>query len=195
MLFGTECILQQLVHGNYLLSKLDYIIEQVNKINGKANPTPETTSKKSNEEIANEVIAGKWGNGEDRKTSLTNAGYDFSTIQSIVNAKLSGNSTESKPNLKSVDEVAKEVIAGQWGNGQDRFNKLAAAGYDGNAVQNRVNEILGAKTTTTNKKSNEVIANEVIQGKWGNGTERKSRLQAAGYDYNAIQTIVNRKLK
>ena len=69
------------------------------------------------------------------------------------------------------------------------------AGYDGNAIQNRVNEILGAKTTTSNKKSNEVIANEVIQGKWGNGTERKSRLQAAGYDYNAIQTIVNRKLK
>ena len=181
--------------GDYLLSKMDYIAEQANKINGQESSTTENTSKKSNEEIANEVIAGKWGNGADRKTALTNAGYDFSTIQSIVNAKLSGNSTNSKPNLKSVDEVAKEVIAGKWGNGQDRFNKLAAAGYDGNAIQNRVNEILGAKTTTSNKKSNEVIANEVIQGKWGNGTERKSRLQAAGYDYNAIQTIVNRKLK
>ena len=157
--------------GDYLLSKMDYIAEQANKINGQESSTTENTSKKSNEEIANEVIAGKWGNGADR------------------------NSTNSKPNLKSVDEVAKEVIAGKWGNGQDRFNKLAAAGYDGNAIQNRVNEILGAKTTTSNKKSNEVIANEVIQGKWGNGTERKSRLQAAGYDYNAIQTIVNRKLK
>lgn len=166
----------------------DVVQARVNELSG-------IFSKKSNEEIANEVIAGKWGNGADRKTALTNAGYDFSTIQSIVNAKLSGNSTNSKPNLKSVDEVAKEVIAGKWGNGQDRFNKLAAAGYDGNAIQNRVNEILGAKTTTSNKKSNEVIANEVIQGKWGNGTERKSRLQAAGYDYNAIQTIVNRKLK
>lgn len=41
------------------------------------------------------------------------------------------------------------------------------------------------------KKSNEAIAKEVLAGKWGNGIERKSRLTAAGYDYNAIQKIVN----
>lgn len=182
--------------GDYLLSKMDYIAEQANKINGQSTSTPQTTSRKSNEEIANEVIAGKWGNGDARKTALTNAGYDFSAIQSIVNEKLTGKKTESKPKLKSVDEVAREVIAGQWGNGQDRFNKLAAAGYDGNAVQNRVNEILGASSKpASNKKSNETIANEVIAGKWGNGADRKNKLTAAGYDYNAIQKIVNAKLK
>lgn len=179
--------------GNYLLNKMDYIVEEANKINNQTNSTPEISNKKSNEEIANEVIAGKWGNGADRKTALTNAGYDFSAIQEIVNQKLAGKTTESKPALKSVDEVAKEVIAGKWGNGQDRFNKLNAAGYDSNAVQNRVNEILGAKTTA-NKKSNEEIANEVIKGLWGNGADRKNKLQAAGYDYNAIQKIVNAKL-
>jgi hypothetical protein len=178
--------------GDYLLSKMNYIAEQANKINGQESSTTENTSKKSNEEIANEVIAGKWGNGADRKTALTNAGYDFSTIQSIVNAKLSGNSTNSKPNLKSVDEVAKEVIAGKWGNGQDRFNKLAAAGYDGNAIQNRVNEILGAKTTTSNKKSNEEICKEVWQGKWGNGQDRFNKLAAAGYNASLIQSMVNK---
>lgn len=88
-----------------------------------------------------------------------------------------------------------EVIAGKWGNGEDRKNKLTAAGYNYNEIQTAVNNKLSGKTTTSNKKSNETIANEVIAGKWGNGTERKSRLQAAGYDYNAIQTIVNRKLK
>lgn len=179
--------------GNYLLNKMDYIVEEANKINNQTSSNPETSNKKSNEEIANEVIAGKWGNGADRKTALTNAGYDFSAIQEIVNQKLAGKTTESKPVLKSVDEVAKEVIAGKWGNGQDRFNKLSAAGYDSNAVQNKVNEILGAKTTA-NKKSNEVIANEVIKGLWGNGADRKNKLQAAGYDYNAIQKIVNAKL-
>ena len=179
--------------GNYLLNKMDYIVEEANKINNQTNSNPETSNKKSNEEIAKEVIAGKWGNGADRKTALTNAGYDFSAIQEIVNQKLAGKTTESKPALKSVDEVAKEVIAGKWGNGQDRFNKLNAAGYDSNAVQNRVNEILGAKTTS-NKKSNEEIANEVIKGLWGNGADRKNKLQAAGYDYNAIQKIVNAKL-
>jgi len=44
------------------------------------------------------------------------------------------------------------------------------------------------------KKSNEQIADEVIAGKWGNGSEREQRLKAAGYDYNAIQAIVNQKL-
>lgn len=196
MLYGIECIQLQLVLGNYLLGKLDYIIEEANKINGQTTSAAETTSKKSNEEIANEVIAGKWGNGDARKTALTNAGYDYNAIQSIVNEKLTGKKTENKPKLKSVDEVAKEVIAGQWGNGQDRFNKLAAAGYDANAVQNRVNELLGASSkSTSNKKSNETIANEVIAGKWENGADRKNKLTAAGYDYNAIQAIVNKKLQ
>lgn len=49
-----------------------------------------TTVKKSNEEIAKEVVAGKWGNGNARKTSLTKAGYDFKTIQSLVNKLLKG---------------------------------------------------------------------------------------------------------
>ena len=46
-----------------------------------------------------------------------------------------------------------------------------------------------------NKKSNEEIANEVIQGKWGNGEERQKRLTENGYNYNDIQVIVNRKIK
>lgn len=44
------------------------------------------------------------------------------------------------------------------------------------------------------KKSNEEIATEVINGQWGNGDDRKNRLQSAGYDYNAIQSIVNDRL-
>lgn len=43
---------------------------------------------------------------------------------------------------KSIDTLAKEVIAGKWGNGEERKQKLTAAGYDYNAVQKRVNEML-----------------------------------------------------
>lgn len=57
-----------------------------------AETSSSTTSKKSNEEIANEVIAGKWGSGTSRKTKLTAAGYDYNAIQSIVNSKLSSGS-------------------------------------------------------------------------------------------------------
>lgn len=99
-------------------------------------------------------------------------------------------------NKKSVEEIAKEVIAGKWGNGEERFSKLAEEGYNGSEVQAKVNELLAVKTTIkTNKKSNEEIANEVIQGKWGNGTDRKNRLTKAGYNYNAVQRIVNSILK
>lgn len=44
---------------------------------------------KSVEEVAKEVIQGKWGNGADRKKSLTEAGYDYATVQAKVNALLS----------------------------------------------------------------------------------------------------------
>ena len=52
-------------------------------------PTPKP-SKKSNEEIADEVIAGKWGNGQDRKNRLIAAGYDYQAVQDIVNKKMGG---------------------------------------------------------------------------------------------------------
>lgn len=53
-------------------------------------PIKETVNKKSNEEIAKEVVAGKWGNGNARKTALTKAGYDYNTIQTLVNKLLKG---------------------------------------------------------------------------------------------------------
>lgn len=49
---------------------------------------PTQAVKKSNEEIANEVINGAWGNGEDRKKRLTDAGYNYTVVQAIVNKKM-----------------------------------------------------------------------------------------------------------
>ena len=170
---------------------LDYGWERfLNKIRsylGQA--TVDTGSSKDLNAIADEVIAGKWGNGEDRKNRLTQAGYNYSEVQALVNQKLTGSSTTSK---KSIDTIADEVIAGKWGNGNDRKTNLENAGYNYQEVQNKVNEKLGV--STSNKKSNETIANEVIKGLWGNGQERKDKLTQAGYDYNAIQKIVNQKL-
>lgn len=48
--------------------------------------TKPVVTKKSDMEIAKEVIAGKWGNGNDRKNRLTAAGYNYSTIQQMVNS-------------------------------------------------------------------------------------------------------------
>ena len=61
-----------------------------------------------------------------------------------VSLSASATTTTSKPQpvLKSVDEVAREVIAGKWGNGADRKARLTQAGYDYNTVQARVNQLL-----------------------------------------------------
>ena len=48
-------------------------------------------------------------------------------------------------------------------------------------------------TYEKNKKTNEEIAKEVLDGKWGNGTARKKALEKAGYNYNEVQAIVNKK--
>lgn len=121
--------------GEYLLSKMDYIVEEANKINNKQTNTLETSGKKTNEEIANEVIKGLWGNGEERKQKLVQAGYDYSEIQKIVNQKLGINSTNKKTN----EEIANEVIKGLWGNGEERKQKLAQAGYNYSDIQKIVN--------------------------------------------------------
>ena len=95
---------------------------------------------------------------------------------------------------KDVTTVAKEVLAGKWGNGDDRKKKLQAAGYDYSAVQAEVNR-LSKGGSSSNKKSVTEVAKEVLNGKWGKGDARKKKLQAAGNDYNAVQKEVNRLLR
>ena len=89
--------------------------------------------------VAKDVLAGKWGNVDERIKKLAAAVYDYATVQAEANRLASGGSSSAK---KSVTEVAKEVIAGNWGNGESRKQKLKAAGYAYAAVQKKVNELL-----------------------------------------------------
>lgn len=90
---------------------------------------------------------------------------------------------------KTIDEIAREVLDGKWGNGAERQSKLTAAGYNYADVQKKVNELLKSK------KSINDIAKEVIDGKWGNGLARKTALEKAGYNYAEVQAKVNQLLK
>lgn len=69
--------------------------EAWDKYVGKANPSTVTQQpaqtaqvRKSDSTIADEVIAGKWGNGDDRYARLTNAGYNYAIVQAIVNGRV-----------------------------------------------------------------------------------------------------------
>ena len=117
----------------------------LSKADAQPQPQPEQTPVKSVDEIAREVVQGVWGNGTERKQKLTEAGFDYAAVQAQVNAILQGSPAPEKKPEKSVDEIAREVIRGVWGNGAQRKQKLTEAGFDYAAVQARVNELLGAK--------------------------------------------------
>lgn len=100
---------------------------------------------------------------------------------------------------EEIDKVAKEVLDGKYGNGNERRSKLLLAGYDYSAVQNRVNELVAERektnsVDTTPKFTTEEMVQKVINGEYGNGEERKQRLEAEGYDYRKIQNAVNQAL-
>ena len=85
------------------------------------------------------------------RKSWSDAKSQIGAFSSLDNAKkackpgyyvFDANGNVVYPTKKSVDEIAREVIQGKWGNGTDRKKRLTNAGYDYNAVQKRVNELM-----------------------------------------------------
>ena len=92
------------------------------------------------------------------------------------------NIVENKPSA-NIDQLARRVLAGDFGNGSER---KAALGINYSAVQARVNEILAGDVVDIN-----ALADAVLRGEFGNGEERKQKL---GANYEAVQAEVNRRL-
>lgn len=164
--------------GKYLQSKFEELARVVNERLDKANEEPEvkpvpapTTKHKVGETV---TINGVYtsSNSTTKLTPLRNSGKITKIVAGALNPYLLDNGNlgwvndkcivetkkeEPKPAKKSVHELAEEVIAGKWGSGADRKNRLTAAGYDYDAVQDEVNRILlggnnqpTKKPTTTN---------------------------------------------
>lgn len=96
---------------------------------------------------------------------------------------------------KRVDELAKEVIRGEWGNGDERYNRLTNAGYNYNEVQAKVNELLNSnKPTPAPTPSVDILdlVRKTIRGDFGNGEARR---KALGSNYDEVQRQVNLNLK
>ena len=139
-------------------------------------------------DLARRVINGEFGNGDARKAAL---GDRYSEVQAEVNRILSGGGeadTGGSSQSVDIDDLARRVINGEFGNGDDRRNALGG-NYD--AVQARVNEMLGCGGSSSGSSGGvdiESLAWAVINGDYGNGEERRQRL---GANYDAVQRRVN----
>lgn len=96
-----------------------------------------------------------------------------------------------KPNLKSLDEIAKDVIKGLYGNYPERKTKLEDEGYNYSLVQAKVNELLTPKKLTQEENYILTLVKRTIRGDYGNGKQRKLNL---GSYYEEVQRQVNLNL-
>lgn len=102
---------------------------------------------------------------------------DGTTWDAYAGKKSSGTKPKPTPQKKTVEQLAREVLQGLWGNGGERKNRLTSAGYDYNAVQKRVNELCGAKKPTTvyhTVKSGETLSG--IASKYGTTYQQLAKM-------------------
>lgn len=109
---------------------------------------------KTDEQLAAEVIAGTYGDGDARRAAL---GSRYDAVQAIVNSKLADPLAG-----KSDDELAREVIAGKFGDGAARKQALGSR-YD--SVQAKVNELAGAAARTYTVQAGDTLSG--IAAKYG----------------------------
>ena len=157
--------------GPYLESKFPYIAAEVNKRLGAeqaapAAPAPSLTLYR--------VQVG----------AFTKKAYADRKLQAVKSAGF------EDAFLACVDSKIWRVQVGAFAekaNAQKKLAEINAAGFSG-----FVTVLSGQRVP---EKSDIEVAKEVIQGKWGNGEERKQKLTAAGYDYAAVQACVNELMK
>lgn len=88
------------------------------------------------EALAQAVIRGEYGNGDARRTAL---GSNYEAVQTRVNRLLGSGGSSGGSSAADIDSLARAVICGDYGNGEERKRRLGA-NYA--AVQARVNELL-----------------------------------------------------
>ena len=158
--------------GDYLMGKMQYIADEVNKrLDGSPSPAPAPTPTPSGGYETYTVVKGdclsiigqKLGVNWKDIASLNNIPGPKYTIYVGQVLKIRQKSTPT-PATKSIDEIAREVIRGDWGNGDDRKKRLTEAGYNYSAVQSKVNELLGGGSSSGSSSSINVGDTVIVNG-------------------------------
>lgn len=158
--------------GDWLYLRLDDLAEKVTKnLSGTTTSTTTTATKK---DTLYRVQVGAYSvknNDDVQLKKVKAAGFDTYMVKVGGLYKIQVGAYSKKENAEAMQK------------------KLKAKGFD-----SFITTESGSAVTTTSKKSIETIAYEVIRGDWGNGADRKKKLEAAGYDYDAVQKKVNELL-
>ncbi len=125
-------------------------------------------------------------------------GNNLTQYDGVVTRTADAGAAQPATPSKTADELADEIIRGEWGNNPDRRNnitaKYGAALYE--AAQAIVNQRAGAAQPATPSKTADELADEIIRGEWGNNPDRRNNITAKyGAElYTAAQAIVNQRL-
>lgn len=119
-----------------------------------------------NELINYKIWLAQWTNGNSHSANFKIDMWQYSSKGSIsgisgnvdMNYCLNCEDNENITGLLSLEEIAKKVIRGDYGNGEERKQKLTNAGYNYNEVQNKVNEILKATSVNYTVKSGDTLS-------------------------------------
>ena len=118
-------------------SRYSEVQAEVNRIlAGGSSSAPAQPAAPDIEALAQAVIRGDYGNGDDRRAAL---GSTYDAVQARVNEILGAGGSDGGSGGADIDALARAVIRGEYGNGEERRSRLGSL-YD--AVQARVNEIL-----------------------------------------------------
>lgn len=91
---------------------------------------------------------------------------------------------------KSMDVLVQEVLNGRWGDYAVLRERLQAADHDVTAVLIAVNKRIAGGAPATYRATSLQVAEQVSNGEWGHGAERRQRLQAAGYNWIEIASAL-----
>ncbi len=203
--------------GPYLGGRFPELVSTVNAIlDGSKAPSPEPTLSNSGSRKVGDVVTINGVYTASNSTKKLNPAKTTGTITKIINGALNpylldnGNlgwvnesvivlgvsSSNTQASKKSNEEIAAEVWAGKWGSGTERKNKLQAAGYDYEVIQNLVNKGVGkngsaAKPSNLGKTALDIAREIWFQGKYGTGDARKKKVESMGYNYSEVQKYVN----
>ena len=141
------------------------------------------------QELANSVNAKLDGNQPITPPTPSTQNYSVGDTININGIYTASNSTNKLNPAKSYGRITKIIPEALNPYLLDNGN---LGWTNDNCITSKTNS--NTSVLPSNTKTISQIADEVIYGKWGNGTERINNLQQAGYDPNIVQAEVNKKL-